>query len=64
MSKRSLEDLVKKSEIGTIQAQAHWRGRQQAGAAGKSPNALALARRAAPDMTMCGTAGRSAVERI
>ncbi|MGE4408036.1 hypothetical protein [Pseudomonas sp.] len=64
MSKRSLEDLVKKSEIGTIQAQAHWRGRQLASAANRSPNALALARRAAPDMAMCDTAGRSVVERI
>ena len=51
MSKRSLEELVTRSDISALQPMAHWRRGRRSGQE-NGPNAAALIQRAATDIGM------------
>ncbi|MCC8343041.1 hypothetical protein LNN35_09615 [Pseudomonas stutzeri] len=52
MSKRSLEELVTRSDISALQPMAHWRRGRRSGQEKTGPNAAALIQRAATDISM------------
>ncbi|MCW8158172.1 hypothetical protein CXK93_17410 [Stutzerimonas decontaminans] len=52
MSKRSLEELVTRSDISALQPMAHWRRGRRIGHDKPCPNAAALIQRAAQDVGM------------
>ncbi|EWC39919.1 hypothetical protein GFL09_16725 [Pseudomonas stutzeri] len=52
MSKRSLEELVTRSDISALQPMAHWRRGRRGGNDRSGPNAAALIQRAAGDVGM------------
>ena len=52
MSKRSLEELVTRSDISALQPMAHWRRGRRNTADKSGPNAAALIQRAAQDIGM------------
>ncbi len=59
MSKRSLEELVTRSDISALQPMAHWRRERRSGQDKSAPNAAALIRRAAHDIGMLKAAAHS-----
>ncbi|WP_345776727.1 hypothetical protein [Stutzerimonas frequens] len=56
MSKRSLEELVTRSDISALQPMAHWRRGRRSGQEKAGPSAAALMQRASADIGMLRTA--------
>lgn len=59
MSKRSLEELVTRSDISALQPMVHWRRGRRNGQDKAGPNAAALIQRAAHEIGMLRTAVHS-----
>lgn len=54
MKSKTLENLVKQSDLSTTRPLEFWQQLQR-GKGNARPNAAALARRASPDLAMCAT---------
>ncbi|MBK3882929.1 hypothetical protein GFK97_19640 [Pseudomonas stutzeri] len=59
MSKRSLEELVTRSDISSLQPMVHWRRGRRNGQDRTGPNAAALIQRATHDIGILRTAAHS-----